>query len=239
MQWRDTGTIIHIKPHGETSVIIHAFTREHGRHAGLVRGGRSKRLRPVLQPGNLVDLRWNARLSEHLGVYQIEPLYSRAAMIMGDRLALSALNSMSALCMGALPERQAYPKLYDVFNIWLENLHDDHIWPALYVRFELSLLEALGYGLDLSQCAATGAKENLTHVSPRSGKAVSLAAAEPYLDKLLPLPAFLQGKLAVEKGDIEKGLALSGYFLEKRVFNANNTRLPEARTALVQLLSAA
>ncbi|NNC36774.1 MAG: DNA repair protein RecO [Hyphomonadaceae bacterium] len=239
MDWTEEGYILAVKPHGETSAIINILTKTRGRHAGLVRGGRSRRLRPVLQPGNKVTARWQARLSEHLGSFNVEALDAQAAIFMEHRTSLAGLNSISALCMAALPERESHENLYTVFEILLDNLHDLDIWPALYIRFELALLQALGYGLDLSKCAATGSIENLTHISPRSGRAVSAGAAEPYLDKMIPLPGFLNGTNRLQPGDIVKGLDLTGYFLETRVFHAMNKETPPERNRLVDLLTAA
>jgi len=237
MQWAADGYVLSVKSHGETSAIINVLTKEKGRHAGIVRGGRSRRLRPVLQPGNQVTVNWNARLSEHLGVFTVEALDARAAILMQDRSSLAGLNAISALCMQALPEREPHPQLYDVFEILMGQLHDVDIWPALYVRFEMALLQALGYGLDLSKCAATGSTENLTHVSPRSGRAVCAEAAEPYLDKLLVLPPFLRGQNTIEDGDIEAGLNLSGTFLTTRVFHTYNRDMPEARGRMRTVLT--
>ena len=236
MDWTEDGYVLAVKPHGETSAIINILTKTRGRHAGLVRGGRSRRMRPVLQPGNKITARWHARLSEHLGSFDVEALDARAAIFMEHRTSLAALNSISALCMAALPEREPHTELYTVFEILLENLHDIDIWPALYIRFEMALLQALGYGLDLSQCAATGSNDNLTHISPRSGRAVSASAAEPYLDKLIPLPGFLNGTNQLMDGDIEQGLDLTGYFLESRVFHAMNKETPRERGRLLELL---
>ncbi len=239
MKWQADGYILSVRPHGETSAIINVLTKNQGRHAGLVRGGRSRRMRPVLQPGNQVHVAWNARLSEHLGTFTVEALDARAALLMEERLSLAALNAVCVLSMEALPEREPHPKLYDVFEILLAELHDMHIWPALYVRFEIGLLQALGYGLDLSACAATGAKEKLTHVSPRSGRAVCAGAAEPYLDKLLPLPPFLRGQNQVGDGDLMDGLALSEFFLKTRIFHNQNKDLPETRARMVEILGTA
>jgi len=236
MKWQADGYIVSVRPHGETSAIINVLTKDQGRHAGLVRGGRSRRMRPVLQPGNQVNVAWNARLPEHLGTFTVEALDARAAIIMQDRLSLAALNAVCALSVQALPEREPHPKLYDVFEILLAQLDDPGVWPAIYVRFEIGLLMALGYGLDLSECAATGTKDNLTHVSPRSGRAVCAGAAEPYLDKLLPLPAFLQGQNSLGAGDITDGLALSEYFLKTRIFHNQHKDIPEARTRMVEML---
>lgn len=236
MEWSGEGYIISAKPHGETSVILNVFTPEHGVHAGLVRGGRSRRLRPLLQAGNKVSVAWRARLSEHLGAYTVEPLETRAAIMMDNRSSLAALNSICALIISGLPEREPYPRLYAVLEILIQNLADIDIWPALYVRFEIALLDALGYGLDFSRCAATGDIENLTHISPRSGRAVSANAAKPYLDKLLRLPSFLQGGTTLKDDDIADGFALSGYFLTTRVFYTLNKNTPDARSRLEEVL---
>ena len=237
MKWSADGYILSVKSHGETSTIIHVLTKAYGRHAGMVRGGRSRRLRPVLQPGNHVSVTWNARLSEHLGIFSVEAIDARAAIFMQDRASLAGLNAISALCMQALPEREPHPKLYEIFEIFLAQLHDYDVWPALYVRFEMALLDALGYGLDLSTCAATGTTENLTHVSPRSGRAVCADAAQPYLDKLLVLPPFLNGENTIGPGDIAAGLALTGAFLTSRVFYSQNRNMPEARSRLLEMIN--
>jgi len=238
MDWSEEGYILSVKPHGETSAIINVMTRSRGRHAGLVRGGRSRRMRPVLQPGNKVSATWKARLSEHLGSFDIEAIDARAAIFMDNRFSLAGLNSISSLSMAALPEREPHTNLFDVFEILLDNLHDNDVWPALYIRYELALLQALGYGLDLSSCAATGDTTDLTHVSPRSGRAVSEAAAQPYLDKLIPLPEFMISSTRLQEGDIEAGLDLTGYFLESRVFHAINKEMPAERSRLAEILTA-
>jgi DNA repair protein RecO (recombination protein O) len=238
MDWTEDGYILSVKAHGETSAIINVLTKQYGRHAGLVRGGRSRRMRPVLQPGNKINVRWHARLSEHLGSFDVEAVDARAAIFMDDRLSLTGLNAISALTMAALPEREPHKNLFQVFEILLENLHDIDIWPAIYIRYELALLQALGYGLDLSTCAATGTTENLTHVSPRSGRAVCQTAAKPFLEKLIPLPEFLNGTNRLQEGDIEAGLDLTGFFIESRIFHAMNKETPPERARLVELLTA-
>jgi len=236
MDWSDSGFVLGSRKHGETSAIVDVFTRHNGRHAGLVRGGVGRKMRPVLQAGNLIDVEWRARLENHLGSYTVEAIDSRAAELMDDRLSLAGLNAITAMCRECLPEREAFPDLWDVFSIVIQNLDKPDIWPALYVRWEAGLLSALGYGLDLSSCAATGGNDNLTHVSPRSGRAVSASAAAPYLDKLLALPSFMRGQPVVTPDDVMMGLKLTGYFLETRVqWNVNRT-LPEARAVMVERL---
>ncbi len=236
MEWSGEGYILSTRKHGETSAIIDVFTREKGRHLGLVRGGISRKMRPVLQPGNHVRVEWRGRLSEHLGNYTVEAINSRAAELMDDRLSLSGLNALTAMCREMLPEREAHPAIFDVFQIVLENLTDVTLWPILYTRWEVGLLSALGYGLDFERCAATGVNDNLTHISPRSGRAVSASAAEPYLDKLLRLPPYMRGTSYASPEDILDGLKLTGHFLETRIqWNMNKT-LPEARHQLIERL---
>jgi DNA repair protein RecO (recombination protein O) len=234
MDWQSEGYIISVRSHGESSAIIDVLTPDKGRHAGLVRGARGRRNRPVVEIGNKIQLQWRARLSEHLGNFTIEPLETHAATLMQDRTSLAGLNAVCAMAKTVLPERQAFPQVYAAFDILMQNFQDVDIWPALYIRWEMGVLAALGYGLDLSACAATGKTKNLTHVSPRSGRAVSAAAAQPYLDKLLPLPAFMQGGRELSRGDIENGLQLTGYFLETRVQWGINQTLPDARAAMVE-----
>lgn len=236
MDWQGEGYILSVKKHGETSVIVDLLTRDRGRYAGLVRGGVGRKMRPILQPGNKIEVEWRARLSEHLGYYTVEPLHARAAEIMDDRLALSGLNAIVAITRETIPEREAHAAVYDAFEIVLENLTQPDIWPALFVRWEAGLLTAMGYGLDVSQCAATGEIENLTHISPRSGRAVSHGAAQPYLDKLYKLPPFMCGAPQAEPDDIADGLALTGYFLETRVQWGVNRTLPAARAQMISRL---
>jgi len=236
MEWASEGYVLSVKKHGETSAIIDVLTRDHGRHAGLVRGGAGRKLRPVLQPGNKIQVEWHARLSEYLGTFKVEALTSRAAELMEDRLMLSAINAMTAMAKETLPEREVHERVYDAFEILLRNLNNPDIWPVLYVQWEAGLLQALGYGLDLSACAATGANDQLTHVSPRSGRAVSASAAEPYLDKLFALPQFMMGAPFAMAEDIANGLSLTGYFLETRLQWGVNRTLPAARAQMIEQL---
>lgn len=236
MDWSAEGYILSVRKHGETSVIIDVLTRDHGRHPGLVRGGVGRRMRPVLQAGNKVKVEWRARLSEHLGYYTVEPLSARAAELMDDRLSLAGLNAVCAIAKEILPEREIHANVFAGFEVLLNAMHNPEIWPALYVRWEAGLLTAMGYGLDLSKCAASGVTENLTHVSPRSGRAVCQEEAQPYLDKLYALPAFLRGEPTVSSLDIRDGLNLTGYFLETRIQWGLNRTLPDARARMVEKL---
>lgn len=238
MDFVSEAIVLQARKHGESSAIMETFTREQGRHNALVRGGVGRRMRPVLQPGNIVEVEWRGRLEEHLGYYTVELVDALAGTFMENRLSLSALNSLASLLREMLPEKQPLPQLYDVTKIVLQRLDDPDVWPALYVRWETMLLEALGYGLDLSRCAATEASENLTHVSPRSGRAVCEEAAQPYLDKLFRLPPFLRGQPVASPQDVADGLALTGHFLETRVQWERNRTLPEARRVMVARLVA-
>ena len=238
MQWSDEGVILSVRPHGETAAVVELLTREHGRHLGLVHGGRSRKARPTLQIGNQVDATWKARLSEHLGVITVEPRRSFGAEAMEDAAALCAITSMCALARG-LPERDPHPNLYEVTLFVLGFLDDPTVWPALYVRWELALLDELGFGLDLNQCAATGVTTDLVYVSPKSGRAVSLGAGEPFKDRLLSLPSFLKGQTGngVHPTDLVAGLDLTAYFLNARMFAPHETAIPEPRRRLSALIS--
>src|SRR5262245_57996151 len=218
MHWSDEGVILSVRAHGEAGAVLEVFTREHGRHLGLVHGGRSRKLRPILQIGNYVDASWKARLADHLGHFTIELRKGFAAQVMDDAAALAALTSMAALAR-LLPERDPHPNLFEVSLFVLGFLDDRAMWPALIVRWELVLLEELGFGLDLSSCAATGKTTDLIYVSPKSGRAVSAEAGEPYKGRLLALPAFLRGSATgtVTEDDVRAGFALTGHFLEARV----------------------
>lgn len=233
MQWTDEGVILSVRPHAETAAVVEVLTREHGRHLGLVHGGRSRKARPVLQMGNHVEITWKARLSEHLGAMTVEPRRSFGVEAMDDPAALIALMSMCNLAR-TLPERDPHPNLYEVTLFVLGFLDDPSVWPALYVRWELVLLDELGVGLDLAKCAATGSVTDLVYVSPKTGRAVSLQAGEPYKDRLLALPAFLRGKTGngVQFADVRAGLDLTAHFLRINVFGPREQDLPESRLRL-------
>jgi len=237
MDWNDEGVILSVRPHGETGAVLELFTRGHGRHLGLVHGGRSRRLRPVLQTGNHLDVTWKARLADHLGHFGVELRKGYAAAVMEDASALAALTSMVALAR-LLPERDPHPNLYEVTLFVLGFLDEPQVWPALVVRWELALLEELGFGLDLASCAATGTTADLVYVSPKSGRAVSGEAGEPYKDRLLALPAFLRGRATgpVTEEDVRAGFALTGHFLDVRVLRPREIPMPDARGRLLSYL---
>jgi DNA repair protein RecO (recombination protein O) len=237
MEWSDEGVVLSVRPHGETAAVLDLFTRAHGRHLGLVHGGRSRKLRPVLQTGNHVDATWKARLADNLGHFSVELRKGFAAPLMEDAPALAAITSMAALAR-LLPERDPHPNLFEVTLFVLGYLDDRAVWPALVVRWELALLDELGFGLDLARCAATGGTVDLTYVSPKSGRAVSAHAGEPYKERLLALPGFLRGGAAgvVGREEILSGFALTGYFLEARALTPHGLDMPEARARLVSYL---
>lgn len=238
MDWRDHGILLTVRRHGESSALIEVFTESHGRHAGLVRGGTSRRMAPHLQPGAQLDLAWSARLEDHLGTYKAEPLRSRAAIAMSSRLALAGLNAVCALLAFALPDREPHPDLYARSEALLDLLDAEDLWPLGYLRWELALLEDLGYGLDLSACAVTGATEGLAYVSPKTGRAVSAAGAGDWADRLLPLPPVMLGQGAAEDIEILTALRTTGYFLESKLAPALGSRpLPEARGRFLDALA--
>lgn len=237
MQWRDEGTILSVRPHGETSAIVEVFTAGHGRHLGVVRGGASRRQAAVLQPGSRVAMDWRARLDEHIGAAVIEPLASRAG-VLSDRMALLGLNAVCSILSFSLPEREPHPALFAMTEPLFDALGAaQEGWPLAYLRWELGVLEELGYGLDLTRCAATGTREDLAYVSPRSGRAVSRAGAGDWAARLLPLPACLLGQGPATPDELRQGLVLTGYFLEHHLAPDLGTRpLPEARARLVAAL---
>lgn len=213
--------VLTARKHGESDIILEAMTLEHGRHLGLVRGGRSRRHRPVLQPGNELTLTWKARLSDHLGLFHIEPETSRAADLMTSSIGLTGLQHVASLTR-LLPERHPYPRLYNALGVVLDNLDDPEAAAALVIRYELELLGDLGIGLDLTRCAATGTQDDLAYVSPKSARAVSRDAGRPYHDRLLPLPSFLldgqrQQGSELTWTDVRQGFELTSFFLSRHL----------------------
>ena len=237
MEWIDEGVVLSVRAHGETSAIAELLTHAHGRHLGLVHGGRGRTKRPVLQPGNHVTAHWRARLADQLGTLTLELKHPHAGELMESRHGLLGLECLTTLAR-LLPERDPHPSLFEVTLFVLSFLTDDAIWPALYARWELALLENLGFGLDLSACAVTGANDYLAYVSPRTGRAVSMSAAEPYKDKLLPLPGFLIGGGAggTRPADIVAALRLTGHFLARDAQAPHGLKMPDARERVVRWL---
>lgn len=237
MDWRDEGVLLTARRHGEDAAIVDVLTAAHGRHAGVVRGGASRRMAPVLQPGTQLSIEWRARLESHLGAYRVEPTRSRAAALMAEGDALAAMGSVAALLCAYLPERDPHPALYAATIGLLDRLGVSPDWPAAYIGWEVMLLAELGFPLDLSVCAATGATEGLKWVSPRTGRAVSAGAGAAYADRLLPLPGFLAAGAADADG-LRAGLRLTGHFLRQWIAPAfGGEAPPQARDRLVERLS--
>jgi DNA repair protein RecO (recombination protein O) len=235
MDWRDNGFVLIARRHGESAAIAELLTETHGRRAGLVRGGQSPKRRALLQPGNLVAASWRGRLAEHLGTFEIELLRPHAAALIDDPDRLAALSAAAALIALALPEHEPHPDIFQALDQLIAAL-DSTGWAARYVAWECTLLAALGFGLDLTACAATGVNDDLAYVSPRSGRAVSRSAGVPYHDKLLPLPGFLWRDAPVEPADIVTGLTLTGHFLHHHLLEPQGRVLPEARARLADRL---
>jgi len=248
MEWTDQGIVLSARRHGESSVILSLLTAAHGRHAGLVRGGASRRQRGLLQPGNLVIATWRARLEDHLGNFTVELQHNPSAAWLDDAARLSALSSACSIADQTLPEREPCDTVYSgLLRLFAAMEEPDTApgttsgtasgmasdWASAYVEWELALLGELGFGLDLSACAATGQNDALAYVSPRSGRAVSISAGEPYRNKLLRLPGFLIGEGVAGPGDIAAGLALTGYFLDRHLFAPHQRALPDPRERLL------
>lgn len=237
MEWQDEATILSVRHHGETSLLVGLFSRDHGRHAGLARGAAGPRRRGDFQPGNQVAAKWRGRLAEHLGSFACELTAPRAARCMADPDALAALSSACALCDASLPERLPMPRLYERLQGLLDAVAAvAPSWQRAYVAWEVALLAELGFGLDLTRCAVTGSADDLAYVSPRTGRAVARHAAGAYAERLLPLPRFLHAPEApAEDSEIADGLRLAGHFLHAHVFAERKP--PDARARLVVRLS--
>ena len=239
MEWQDEAIVLSVRPYGETSAIVDALTHLHGRHTGLVHGGASRKARAILQPGNSMHLTWRARLNEQLGTFHVEPLRARAGAVLERRDALIALNAFAAIASAVLPEREPHVGVYGAAEVLLDAMTEQDFahWAPLYVRWETGLLDDLGFGLDLSRCAATGVADDLIYVSPRSGRAVSREAGAAYADRLLKLPPFLLGaqNAGPAPADILEGLKLTAYFLLDRVLQPHGKELPQARIRLQEL----
>ncbi|SEH60160.1 DNA replication and repair protein RecO [Rhizobium tibeticum] len=235
MQWHDRAIILGVKRHGETSVIAEVMTHERGRHLGMVRAGRSRAMQPVLQPGNEVEVTWRARLDEHLGEFRIEPLTLRAARLMETATAVYGVQAMGAL-LRFLPERDPHPHLFEALEVILDNLHNPADAGELFVRFELAVLNDLGFGLDLTECAATGARSDLAYVSPKSGRAVSRTAGAPWADKMLLLPSFLSSEenRAADIDSLNAAFRLTAFFLHRHVYEPRGVEAAAAREGFVQ-----
>ena len=232
--WRDQGIILNVQAHGEHGGVVSLLTEEHGRHAGFVHGVQSSKKRSEFELGNVVDVDWSSRLSENLGQFKMESKRSFAVYAMEDQKKLYALQSLCAIAHLTLPEREEAAGVFDASLAFLESLNTE-IWAPAYVYWEMGLLKTLGFGVDLSRCAASGVTENLIYVSPKSGRAVSAEEGEAYKDRLLPLPGFLVGSGEFDDQAIADGLQMTGYFLQHRVFGmTSNLVLPDVRHRLYQ-----
>lgn len=238
MEWRDQGTVLAVRRHGETSVILEVLTPEHGKFVGVVRGGTSRKLAPILQPGAELSLTWRARLEQHIGAFTVEPIRTRAALVLDDRLALAGLNAITALLSFCLPEREPHKPTYITSTTLLDLLSRTDAWPLAYLRWEAELLDEMGFGMDLRRCAVTGSRDDLIYVSPKTGRAVSREGAGEWANRLLPLPQCLLGQSSVTDEEILQGLVTTGYFLENRLaVSLGDRKLPAARQRLIDLLS--
>ena len=240
MEVQDDAFVLSARAHGDTGAVVELLTEHHGRRAAYVAGGASRKMRPFLQAGARVVADLRSRTSDQLGSARLEPVGEGPAALFDDPLALVGLNAAAAVAQGALPEREAHPGAFYAFEALMGAFVMPEVWPAIFVRFEAGLLEDLGFGLDLSRCAATGSMDDLIYVSPRTGRAVSREAGAPYADKLLDLPPFMLGAQAgLGEGDVKAGLELTGHFLEQFVVHALNKPLPPARVWMIERLAEA
>ena len=237
MDFTEDAFVLAARPHGDTGAVVDLLTETHGRRSAYVAGGASRRMKPFLQPGARVVADYRARTSDHLGSARLEPVGEGPSALFEDSMALTGLAAAAAVAQGALPEREPHPGAFLAFEALMGAFALPEVWPAVFVRFEAGLLEDLGFGLDLSRCAATGSTDDLVWVSPRTGRAVSRQAGEPYADKLLNLPPFLLGAQAgVREGDVGSGFDLTGHFLEQFVFHPLDRPLPPARVWMIDKL---
>jgi len=240
MEFEDDAFVLSARAHGETGAIVDLLTARHGKYVAHVAGGASRKMKPVLQAGSRVLLGYRARMSDQLGSAALEPVGEGPSALFDDPLALAGLAAAAAVAAGALPEREPHAGAFLAFEALSRAFAHPDIWPAVFVRFEAGLLQELGFGLDLSKCAATGALDDLIYVSPRTGRAVSREAGEPYKDRLLTLPPFLlSSQSGLSTGDVGAGLDLTAHFLEAFIFNPLNRPLPPARLWLVDRLTEA
>lgn len=236
-EWRDEAIILASMRHGEDSAVVHVLTRFNGRTSGYLKSANSPRVRPHVQAGNTIVAAWQARLADQLGYLTIEPLQSLSTPLMQRSELAMVLQSVVHLLLYALPEKQAFPSIFDGTRTFLQTLHTNPNWAEAYVWWEAHLLSALGFGLRLNECAKTQQRDQLTHVSPRTGHAVSYEIAAPYIDRLLKLPEFLGGCESFGAKEVQVGMALTGYFLNMHVATPIGKPLPEARQRLYQSIS--
>ncbi len=238
----DEALILTVDKYGDHDAIVSLFCAEHGLVRGVVKRGLTSKNRADVQPATLVEATWKARLPEHMGSITLEAKHSFAARVMGDPLKLSAVGSVMAMMAATLAERDAHPELYAQTLLFLQHVAVGEaplIWLAEYVRLELALLELAGFGLDLSRCAATGQAHNLHYVSPKSGRAVSEAAGQPYHDRMLRLPEFIKDSAHIPESlaEVGEGIALTGHFLETRLLPELHRKSPPLRAHFVALFA--
>lgn len=231
MEWTGEATVILGRKHGEHGIILTVFSREAGIVSGLVPGGASAKRAAMLQPGNRLSLRWRARLADQLGTFQAEPARARPGLL-GNALSLAGLNAVTALLAFALPERDPHPRLSDMTESLLDHIDAGQDFALSYLMWEIALLDELGFGLDLTSCAVTGARDGLAYVSPRTGRAVSHAGAGEWADRLLPLPSLLGG---TGNGGLADALRITGHFLHLGL--GQDRALPPARQRLIVRLA--
>lgn len=237
MEFHEEAFVLSARAHGDTGVVVDLLTETNGRHAAYVAGGASRKMKPFLQAGARVIADYRARTSDHLGSARLEAVGEGPSALFEDAMALAGLAAAAAVAQGALPEREPHPGAFLAFEALMGAFVIPEVWPAIFVRFEAGLLEDLGFGLDLSRCAATGTMDDLIYVSPRTGRAVSREAGAPYADKMLKLPPFMLGAQAgLGEGDVGAGLDLTGHFLEQFVFHPQNRPIPPARVWMVDKL---
>lgn len=234
MQWSDQAIILGIRRHGESSAIVEVMSATHGRHLGMVRSGRSRTMQPVLQPGNSVEVTWRARLDEHMGEFRIEPVELRAARLMETATSVYGIQALGAL-LRLLPERDPHPHLYDALTVIVDHLADPADAGELFVRFELAVLNDLGFGLDLTECVATGTRTELVYVSPKSGRAVCREAGERYAERMLALPDFLsaEARRAADHDSLAAAFRLTAFFLHRHVYEPRGLDVSSARDGFV------
>jgi DNA repair protein RecO (recombination protein O) len=235
MQWTDEAILLGVRRHGESSVIAEVMTRTRGRHLGMVRSGRSRSMQPVLQPGNRLEVTWRARLDEHLGEFRIEPLLLRAGRLMESATGVYGVQALASL-LRLLPERDPHAHLFAALDVILDHLEEPAMAGELFIRFELALLNDLGFGLDLEECAATGARHDLAYVSPKTGRAVSREAGAPWADKMLALPDFLTPgtNRAADPDSLTAAFKLTSYFLDRHVYGPRGLEAGAAREGFCQ-----
>jgi DNA repair protein RecO (recombination protein O) len=238
MDWDAPAIVLDARPYGEGDAIATVMTVEHGAHRGLARGGAARGRTAIWQPGNVIQARWVARLSEQLGSFTAELVHPAAALAMDDALVMAMLSSACAVAEGALPEREPHPRVFESLLHLIAHLSQgDAVLPDL-IRWETVLLADLGYGLDLTCCALTGETAGLAFVSPKTGRAVTEAGAGIWTSRLLRLPSFLVGDNDAASADWRDGLRLTGHFLERDAFGHHHRPLPLARRMLYDRVAA-